>query len=79
MIKSWSTTQTVVAMSSSESKYYGLARGGCEGIGVSGLVHNPTGKDLKIGLETDSSAANEERRGQSPAPGSANSMAARPG
>ena len=57
MIKSWSTTQTVVAMSSGESEYYGLARGGCEGIGLSGLVHNPTGKDLKIGLETDSSAA----------------------
>ena len=57
MIKSWSTTQTVVAMSSGEAEYYGLVKGACEGIGASGLVRDLTGKDLKIDLQTDSSAA----------------------
>ncbi len=56
-IKSWSTTQTVVAMSSGESEYYGFVKGRCKGIGVSGLVHDLAGKDLQIDLETDSFAA----------------------
>ncbi len=38
MIKSWPTAQTVVAMSSGESEYHGLVKGGCEDIGVSGSV-----------------------------------------
>ncbi len=57
MIKSSSTTQIVVAMSSGDSEFYGLVKFVCEGTSVSGLVHDLTGKDLKINLETDSSAA----------------------
>ena len=57
LIKSWSTTQTVVALSSGEAEYYGVAKGACEGIGLVGLVEDLLGIRLKIKLSTDSSAA----------------------
>ncbi len=76
MIKSWSITQTVVAMSSVESEYYGLVKGGCEGIGVSGLVCDLTGRDLQTDLET---GCGEERRREGPALGGADLAAVRIG
>ena len=33
LIKSWSTTQTVIALSSGEAEYYGLTNGGMRSIG----------------------------------------------
>ena len=57
MVKSWSTTQTVVAMSSGEAEYYGAVKGACEGIGIAGLIWDLTGKHVKLEVNTDSSAA----------------------
>ena len=31
LVKSWATTETVIAMSSGEAEYYGVVRGACEG------------------------------------------------
>jgi len=57
LIKSWSTTQTVVALSSGEAEYYGVVKGACEGIGIVGLVDDFTGNRMVISLATGSSAA----------------------
>ena len=57
VIKTWSSTQTVVALSSGEAEYYGVTRGACEGIGILGLIGDLTGHTMKINLSTDSSAA----------------------
>ena len=57
MIKSWSTTQTVVALSSGEAEYYGVTKGTCEAIGIVGLIEDLTGMRMSIKLATDSSAA----------------------
>ena len=55
-IKSWSTTQAIVALSSGEAEYYGLTKAACLGIGAISLC-----KDfhivLKLIVYTDSSAA----------------------
>ena len=57
LLKSWSTTQTVVALSSGEAEYYGVAKGACEGIGIAGIIEDLTGIRMKIEMATDSSAA----------------------
>ena len=57
IVKSWSTTQTVVALSSGEAEYYGVAKGGCEGIGIAGIVEDLVGVRMVIVMDTDSSAA----------------------
>ena len=57
VIKTWSSTQTVVALSSGEAEYYGVTRGACEGIGILGLIGDLTGHTMKINLSTDLSAA----------------------
>ena len=57
VIKTWSSTQTVVALSSGKAEYYGVTRGACEGIGMLGLISDLNGHTMKINLSTDSSAA----------------------
>ena len=57
LIKTWATTQTVIALSSGEAEYYGVTKGACEALGVSGLVEDLGGKRMQIELGTDSSAA----------------------
>ena len=57
LLKSWSTTQTVVALSSGEAEYYGVAKGACEGIGIAGIIEDLTGIRMQIDMATDSSAA----------------------
>ena len=57
LIKSWATTQTVVAMSSGEAEFYGLTKGACEGLGAVGLVEDMTGSRMVVEVATDSSAA----------------------
>ena len=57
LVKSWATTQTVIALSSGEAEYYGIAKGSCEGLGIVGLIEDLSGERLKIDLDTDSSAA----------------------
>ena len=48
VIKSWSSTQTVVALSSGEAEYYGVTKGACEGIGIAGLIADLGGNSVKI-------------------------------
>merc|ERR1712016_553634 len=56
MIKSWSLTQTVVALSSGEAEYYGMVKGASNGLGMRSIIAD-LGIDMRIGLKTDSSAA----------------------
>ena len=56
LIKSWASTQTVVALSSGEAEYYGVNKGACEAIGLKGIAGD-MGLDLNIVVNTDSSAA----------------------
>ena len=56
LLKTWATTQTVVALSSGEAEYYGVAKGLCEALGIKGIARD-MGLDLTIELLTDSSAA----------------------
>ena len=56
LIKSWATTQTVVALSSGEAEYYGITEGACESIGLRGIATDMNLK-MKIKVHTDSSAA----------------------
>ena len=55
-IKTWSSTQAVIALSSGEAEYYGLVRGAAQGIGVRSMLKE-VGVDLKIRVKTDAAAA----------------------
>ena len=57
ILKSWSTTQTVVALSSGEAEYDGVAKGGCEGSGIAGIEEDLMGVRMVIVMGADSSAA----------------------
>jgi hypothetical protein len=58
-IKSWSSTQGPVALSSAEAEYYSMVEGvlRARGLQTIGLEIGMKGLDEKIMLETDSSAA----------------------
>jgi hypothetical protein len=55
-IKGWSTTQSVIALSSGEAEYYGMVRGGSIGMGIKALGKD-LGVDWKVRILTDASAA----------------------
>ena len=57
MVKSWSSTQNVVALSSGEAEFYGVVKGACEALGVVGLMSDLGCPYVTIMLNTDSSAA----------------------
>ena len=63
-IKSWSVTQDIVALSSGEAEYYGMVRGGAQGLGALTLL-NDMGVSMKLRLRTDASVAKSiaSRRG----------------
>ena len=50
LIKNWTTTHTVVAISSGEAEYYGMTKGACEGLGVIGLMEDLGGLRMPIVL-----------------------------
>ena len=56
VIKSWSTTQHVIALSSGEAEFYGIARGGSLAPGIRSVMND---LDMKgqIRISTDASAA----------------------
>ena len=56
VIKTWSTTQSVVSISSGEAEYYAMVKGASCGIGVQAMVDEMS---IKVGLRlnTDASAA----------------------
>jgi hypothetical protein len=56
VIKSASTTQTVIALSSGESEFYSIVRGVATGLGLKSMAKD-FGVELELQLETDSSAA----------------------
>ena len=58
LIKSWSTTQTVIALSSGEAEYYGLVKAAAQGMGAKAMLMD-FGVDIKepIDVMSDASAA----------------------
>ena len=65
IIKHWSSTQSLISISSGEAEYYGCVRGGSHGLGVRSMLSDlgVTGKRLRI--KTDASVAKSlaSRRG----------------
>ena len=55
-IKTWSTTQTVVALSSGEAEYYGLVKAASQAMGVRNLLRD-MGVEMGIEIRTDASVA----------------------
>ena len=55
-IKSWSTTQAVIALSSGEAEFYGVVKGASALLGLLSLATD-LGIELKGRIHTDSSAA----------------------
>ena len=58
LIKSWSSTQTVIALSSGEAEYYGMVKAAAQGIGAKAMLLD-FGVDIKepIDVMSDASAA----------------------
>ena len=56
MIKSWSSTQAGIALSSGEAEYYGLVKGASVAIGIKSM-HDEMGIKTKVRVSTDASAA----------------------
>jgi hypothetical protein len=56
VIKSWSNTQSVIALSSGEAEYYGMVKGASMALGVRSMLGD-LGVNLQIRLRTDASAA----------------------
>ena len=56
LIKHWSNTQGVVALSSAEAELYGVVRGATQGIGLQSIARD-LGETLELEVLTDSGAA----------------------
>ena len=56
VIKGWSVTQSVIALSSGEAEYYGLVKGSSNAVGLRSISAD-MGIDMSIKVKTDSSAA----------------------
>ena len=56
VLKTWSTTQSVVALSSGEAEYYGLVRGASIGLGLQSMFQDFR-VPIKMKLKSDASAA----------------------
>ena len=56
LLRHSSTVQNVIGLSSAESKYYALTKGGCSGLGLQSLFADWNLK-LQLSLHTDSSSA----------------------
>ena len=64
LLKTWSSTQTSVSLSSGEAEFYGVVRAAAAALGHQSLLHD-FGIDLGVRVWTDSSAANGICQGQS--------------
>ena len=51
-IKTWSSTQRIIATSSGEAEYYGMVRGGSIGLGIRSMMKD-FGVDLRIRIKTE--------------------------
>ena len=56
MVKSWSSTQGNIALSSGEAEYYGLVKGSSVAIGIRSMLKE-FGVDMRIRVSTDASIA----------------------
>ena len=56
LIKSWATTQGVIALSSGEAEYYSIVKGGSIALGIRNIMTD-MGVESKIKIKTDASAA----------------------
>ena len=56
LIKTWSTTQSVIALSSGEAEYYGLVKGASQGLEMRAML-TELGVESKVVVQTDASAA----------------------
>jgi len=56
LVKGWSQTQAIIALSSGEAEYYGLVRGSSEALGLRSVLGD-LGVDVKVRVKTDASAA----------------------
>ena len=52
VIKSWSVTQSVIALSSGEAEYYGMVRGGSIELGMKSMLKE-LGVDTRVRIKTD--------------------------
>ena len=57
VIRTWASTQVVVALSSGEAEFYSLVKGACEGLGVAALAVDLGLTRMPTDIATDSSAA----------------------
>ena len=55
-LKSWSSTQSVIAGSSGEAEYYGIGKGGSNSLGMRSLMSD-LGVTVSIHIKSDASAA----------------------
>ena len=55
-VKTWSSNQAVIALSSGEAEFYGIVKGASNAMGISGILDD-LGVNLSVSLSTDSSAA----------------------
>jgi hypothetical protein len=56
VIKTWSATQAVVALSSGEAEYYGIVKGGSQGLGAKSLLAD-LNHSVRTKIKTDATAA----------------------
>ena len=56
LIKGWSVTQAVIALSSGEAEYYGIVKGASVGLGIRSVLRD-LGCSVRLVVCTDSSAA----------------------
>ena len=56
VIKTWSTTQGIIALSSGEAEYYAIVKAGSQALGLKAMAKD-FGIDLKIKIITDATAA----------------------
>ena len=56
LIKSWSTTQSVIALSSGEAEYYGMVKGASVGLGLQSVLGD-FDISVSLTLKSDASAA----------------------
>ncbi len=57
-IKTWSSTQSVIALSSGEAEYYGMVKAASQGLGIKAMLRDfGIADDIHVEIKTDSSAA----------------------
>ena len=65
-LKTYASTQPLIALSVGEAEYYGIVKGGCTGLGIQSLFKD-LGVDVEVQINTDSSTGKSvaSRRGAS--------------